>query len=420
MAERIVFGPWSGGVTGNSAVVKVAVENNSSVSLLYSDKLAADGNLVNPQSVTPSNTSVSEMTLLTFNIDNLIPNTEYHYVLKIDENLEKKKQGKFKTFPIKDQAASFMFVCAGDAGTGSRHEVFESILKEKPLFFFHLGDLHYEDINENKPKLYRAAYKKVLNSKTQEALYRNVAIAYTWDDHDFSHNNASSTAPGRLAARLTYQECVPHYPLVAKNPSISSNQNIPIYQAFTVGRVRFLLTDSRSEKTPSDHDDDQHKTVLGKDQKEWLKKELLDGKDVYKLVVWVNSIPWIGTKESGSDRWFGYTTERKEIANFIKENHISNLCMISADAHMLAIDDGRNSGYASGGGGGFPVFHAASLDRGPSIKGGPYSHGAIQDKGQYGIFKVEDTGEDTIKVFWEGKHYEDGKKISFSFTSPRP
>lgn len=420
MSSKIIFGPWSGGVTDNSALVKVAVVNGSNVTLLYSEQLDGSKNLVNPKIITPIHLSVSEMTVIAFAIEDLNAATTYHYALKVDENLEKSKQGKFKTFPVKDKPASFMFVCAGDARTGSEHKVFETVLKEDPLFFFHLGDLHYEDIHEDKLFLYREAYKKVLNSKTQEPFYRNIAIAYTWDDHDFDRNDAASTAPGRLAARLTYQECVPHYPLVARNPSSSNHQNIPIYQAFTVGRVRFLLTDSRSEKTPHEHEDDENKTVLGREQKEWLKGELLAGRDSYKLVVWVNSIPWIGGKEEASDRWFGYTTERRELASFIKENGINNLCMISADAHMLAIDDGRNSGYAPGGGGGFPIFHAASLDSGPSIKGGPYSHGAIQGRGQYGIFRVEDEGGNNVKIIWEGKHYEDGVLLRFSFTSPRP
>ena len=69
------------------------------------------------------------------------------------------------------------------------------------------------------------------------------------------------------------------------------------------------------------------------------------------------------------------TNERRELADFIKDNHIVNLCQISGDAHMIAIDDGSNSDYATDGGACIPVFWAGPLDRTPSPKGGPYTHG---------------------------------------------
>lgn len=87
--------------------------------------------------------------------------------------------------------------------------------------------------------------------------------------------------------------------------------------------------------------------MLGTVQKDWFKQELLEAKSSHSLIVWVNSLPWIGV--TGDDGWYLYTNERREIANFIKNYDIKNLCMISGDAHMLAIDDGTNSDYTTGG-----------------------------------------------------------------------
>ncbi len=42
--------------------------------------------------------------------------------------------------------------------------------------------------------------------------------------------------------RQAYREVVPHYPLVHAGDG-------PINQAFTIGRVRFVLTDNRSERS---------------------------------------------------------------------------------------------------------------------------------------------------------------------------
>lgn len=405
---NLLFGPWSGGVTDTSAIVKAAVANNLPVQLAVDTNPDFDHATLHA----PDGMSMSEMTVVRFSLSNLQPNRQYHYALQINGALDLDKRGRLRTFPPADAPASFMFVCAGDAETGSKHPVFSEIAGLDPLFFLHLGDMNYANPHSTALKTYRKIYQKVLNSPTQSLLYRNVPLAYTWDDHDFDSNDSNTTAPGRRAARLTYQECVPHYPLVA------GQGDVPIYQAFTVGRVRFLLTDSRSERTPASAEDDAEKTVLGPLQKAWLLQELKEGKDKYPLIVWINSIPWIGKKKTGADRWFGFTTERDEIGGVIEDNQIRNVCMLSADAHMLAIDDGTNN-QPPYGRGGFPVFHAAPLESTRSVKGGPFTLGPfLDDEGQFGIVRIEDEGGPQVRVTLVGMNMQQ-EILRYSFMSPR-
>ncbi|NJN83290.1 MAG: DNRLRE domain-containing protein [Caldilineaceae bacterium] len=108
-----------------------------------------------------------------------------------------------------------------------------------------------------------------------------------------------------------------------------------------------------------------------------------------------------------ADDWGGYAVERAEIAQFIQDNGINNLVMLAGDAHMVAGDDGRNNRYVSDGAPLFPVFHAAPLHRGGSIKGGPYELGSFVnptvDDGQFGVVTVEDAGWDEICVEFSGQ-----------------
>ena len=418
MADEIIFGPWIGGVTSTEATIKAGVANGVTAQLV----LSQNSSLSSPLQFSPTTISATaEMTVVAFALSGLQPGQQFHYALQINGSIATERQGRFRTFPIEGNQASFTFACAGDAKGGelfssfSNHRVFDLIRAENPLFFIHLGDLHYDNIDSTKIADHVDGYRGVLNEQRQALLYRNVPLAYIWDDHDFCGNASDGESNGRKAARLAYQRAVPHYPLV------EGEGDVAIYQAFTVGRVRFLLTDTRSERTPRKDPDSEAKSILGARQKQWLKDKLREGRDLFRLQVWVNSVPWIGdpqVEDDDTDAWFSYPTERTEIGSFIEGNGINNILMLCADAHMIAIDDGSNNRLATGKGG-FPILHAAPLDRPNSKKGGPFSHSTFDDhKGQYGIITIDDAGEETVQVTIRGKHESD-TLVTFSFDSPQ-
>src|SRR5204863_5727021 len=134
--------------------------------------------------------------------------------------------------------------------------------------------------------------------------------------------------------------------------------DVPIYQTFTVGRVKFILTDLRSERDQVRKPDGPDKSMLGATQKAWFKKELLSAKGKYPLIFWVSTVPWIGNAgvnyypihgsvvgyihhrnawqfkrdpataeedrevKSNDDFWGAFAYERREVANFIRDNRI--------------------------------------------------------------------------------------------------
>jgi hypothetical protein len=147
--------------------------------------------------------------------------------------------GQCRTF--KSGAFSHKIVTASCAFTGSNKAIFDEMRGEAADIFVHMGDLHYEDNNENVTAMQFAAYQHVFSNSRQAALFRSSASAYMWDDHDFGANNADGFTPSRMASRTTYDSTVPHYPLRTTQVGVG-----PIYQAFTVGRVRYIVTDLRS------------------------------------------------------------------------------------------------------------------------------------------------------------------------------
>lgn len=362
---------------------------------------------------------------------NLLPDTKYFYgIIEIDDKIEseigKKQQenptdrenekiflqkhvikkdehyGSFRTpSPIK-QKMNFTIAVAGCSRTESHSRFYRQIydfddsdiedVTRKPLLFLHLGDFHYEDISKDDMPLRISAIDKVLQNRNQRYLYANVPLVYIWDDHDWLGNNAYGFSKGvssRETALESYQIAFPHYePLPAAvtkafsetiNISITKNEEhaylyprstaVPPYQSFTIGTVRFIMTDLRSTSSETEAYSDE--------QRQWFFEEMSNSHK-YDYVVWMNTKPWIGGYEEG-DRWFNYPEERKLLSDHI-HNVVTkkNLIVLSADAHMLAFDDGRNTYYGSSEEqGSFPLLHSGPLHNFGSIKGGPYSHGCF-------------------------------------------
>ena len=614
-------GPWSGGVTDTSAIIKAKLPRDGLSARLLVSKNPL---LTSAKKLSAIISETNRYNLVAFSVRNLEPDTQYYYALEVDGFVARGKRGEFRTFP-KPGPASFKIAFASCGRTASTRDVFDRIREQHPLFYMNMGDFHYLDINSDRPALFRAAYDTVLASPQQADLYRAVPFVYMWDDHDYGGNNATRKAKSHQAARKTYDEYVPHYPFA--DPLLAA----PISQSFTVGRVKFILTDLRSDRDDPNDKDDARKSMLGDRQKEWFKQELLAANGKYPLICWMSSVPWIGNKgtapyagvlanqfgwihhtkvstnaattnlavnlpenspddpeatagatnrvlvwqsslfpnntsgnavdgntrsfshtadtansywmadlgqatrldrieivnridccadrlaglvvrffdaasnslssvvipdtaaggifehqlepgtqvrwirvglengqrngggnfyvtlaevrafagetdllasaigltlpgeknnpqygptlkDSDRDDWSAFTTERREIADFIKSNHISGVCILHGDSHMLAADDGRNSDYATGGGARLPVMCAGPLDQNPSLKGGPYSQGVyrVRDKegeSGFGLLTVTDEG-DSIKVSFSGRNNKNEEKISLKFSVP--
>lgn len=330
-----------------------------------------------------------------FAVTGLIPDTTYFYGISDDSVLDEGNISETKTYPPAGLPASFSFAassCAGhyndtkkiDGGTAfwppdkgmtavSNSPVFEYIRASNPSLFIHMGDLHYRDITENSPVPYRQAFDDVLSAPYQAALYRDVPLAYVWDDHDYGSNDSSSTNPAKESAAKVYRERVPHYPL-------SKTNSIGVWQSWAIGRVRFIMTDNRSQSTPSSTPEGEDKWYLGPEQEAWLKAEMLAAKE--PLIVLAFPSPWHANDN--------YTTERLRLGKFIDDNGFSErMIIISGDWHGMGMDSGVNNKF-----GNCPVIQVSPLDSAPSSTdfAEKFNHGTNRARGQWGLFEIEDDG----------------------------
>ena len=391
---------WSGGVTSTSAVVTAKVGTSAGHVTLQ---------------VSPAAEVATERIgdVVRFGLTNLGPGTRVDYAVLVDGADDGSGRGAFRTVPV--GAASFTVAFSSCARTGSNGAVFDAIRSEDPLMYLNLGDLYYADISGPDAQRFTRAFDRVLTRPAQANLYRSTSTTYVWDDHDFGSNDADGTSRSAPAAHAVYRRIVPHHAMALSGPQA------PLARAFTAGRVRFIVTDTRSARSPSDQPDDPTKSMLGAAQRAWFEAEVLAARGRFPVIVWVNPDPWIGAPRDGADGWAGYATERRELARFIADNAITGLVMLSGDTHAVALDDGAHTGYAGDGRPGFPLLHAGALDRAPQHGGGPYSHGEFLGGGQYGTLRVEDDGGATVAVTLRGHDWRGAELTSLrvQFAAPR-
>jgi hypothetical protein len=404
-APTVLHWAWLGQTTPTSATVSAHVDADEpvDVQLVLVDP-GNPGSVLATSPVVEANAANGWTVKLT--ATGLTADTAYGWACLVGGDLDLAHTGSVRTFPA--GPASFSFVlgsCTEDNPTldvgPSDHPVWLQMLTaHQPRFFLQMGDFHYWNVNTTDPADHREPWDRLLASAHIGSAVRNVPTFHTWDDHDYLGDNFGSNGNGRTAARANWRAIAPGYDL--EHPT----GNQPIHYAFTCGRVRVLVPDTRSDRKffgyildPNDPDD---ATILGATGRQWLLDELTaaDTDPDIALVVVQLGVPWIHDAEA-SDTWGGYPGERQLIADHIEGLSVQVLG-VAGDMHAAAIDTGGNNEW-----GGFPFLHAAPLwYKGRSFKGGPYSYGpyglttgeGANTTGQFGLMTVDDDGGDLIGV----------------------
>lgn len=396
---------WVGNVSATGATVKVRSADATAVTLRY----ATNSGLTGYATVTGSEGSDE---VWTCTLTGLTAATQYYFGFSGSS-----VTGQFRTFPTEGSVYSFVMAaasCSGDAPqyAGSTSNVsntpaYDRIREHDPLFFLHMGDLHYRNLNTSNVASYRTAYQNVLACARFETLVRQVPTAYMWDDHDYGPNDSGGSYANKATARQAYTEYVPHWPLTGSGA---------IYQTFVVGRVRFIMLDCRYERSSNSATDNSSKTRLGTVQKQWL-KDTLDAATEPVIVLDVQS--WIGNTTSFPDGWESFSTERTELFDFFVANgHLDRLFLIGGDIHELIKDDGTNTNFETGAStAGPPYAGFAPLDATFNDFSATAQNRYQVRRQQYGTLEFTDSGSDiTVTARGYALSASPGSTSSLQFT----
>lgn len=314
-------------------------------------------------------------------VTGLSSSTEYWYGVEMTDaasgTTTTASQGSPKTLPTVGAAASFGFGFGSCAANGSTATAsFTRISARDPLLFFHTGDFHYADRTDSTQANHRADLEGQISANSGLRTLLAAVPTYSMaSDHD--SGGGDNALPGAYTApnRAARKQVMPY-------PTLSDSN--ALYYSFVVGRVRFIVTDQRYVRTAAPSG-----SILGATQKQWLKDRLSDAEPVK---VWVtDSVFNTSETPAGEDKWHDYPAEHDEIGDYIRDDAVGLVVILSGDQHAVAADDGSGNVW------GIPSWCAAPFDRTASHKGGPWSEGLYPATegavvNQYGWVAVTDTG----------------------------
>jgi len=330
----LVHGPMLGNLTSQSATFWCRTDGERNVEIEVSrtktfKKKRSGQNISSKQ---------KEYTT-TITIDGLKAATLFFYRVKVDGQLMG-DINSFTTFPKKGKGAQFSIAFGGGAGfIPWHHRLWSTIRSHQPDALFLQGDNVYIDYPE-RPEIQQYCYYR----RQSEPYFRNL-VSHTptfaiWDDHDFGDNDDYGTPDPDFPAWK------PKVLKVFKNqwvdPCYGGRQNIPgVFFSHSIGDVDFFFLDGRYYRQPSEVGAKHERplSMLGKAQKQWLKDQLLQSKATFKVII--SPVPWaFDAKPAMSgriDTWGGYREERTEIFDFLADNEIEGVFLLSSDRHRSDI-----------------------------------------------------------------------------------
>lgn len=395
VGQNISHGPVIGAVTDSSARMFLRSTVPNSYITLH---VAAD-TLYNSVQIFLGRPIVQKDSSIIIDIDRLRPNTKYYYRLFVGQQLDT-VNGWFRTFPAIGQKGDYTFV-TGSCQETENMKVFDVMPLHNPYFLMHTGDYTYPDyqIAPDYSSTWDGmalSYRKRYDEKEMKYMLRTIPIDYVYDDNDYvggsggrycKNDMHSYKENGRTVNKMVapefpalwrrntikgYDELFPHYPLVDTSEGI--------YHSFKFGNAEFFVIDRNSAKDRPNMDGfvwnekkkkwqwdpPQGYALFGKKQMDWLKKSLLESDADWKFIV--SGVPLNGACEKliragvkiqnmsmkgfygfhmawgFSQYWAGFPEERDDFMQFLEENAIKDVIVISGDTHHNVMDDGRNAG----------------------------------------------------------------------------
>lgn len=332
----VSHGPLVGHTTSTSARVWARADQSAVYQIVYSQ----NADLSYSETSSAVNFTAATDFTGTVDINGLTPNTTYYYSVALNGyTKDLPPYSSFTTFPMEGSPVDFSFAFGSssrDPLNGLLFTIFDAIAAKQPAFMLQQGDFVYADrISQSGPTSrggpaftlegYRDKYREFYENTPAKNLLRDISMYTQWDDHEIVNNwnGKQSTALYANGSQASAEYQYAAMPDVG----VDFDGDRRRYYSFSYGDVEFFILDNRSFRNISA----LPPTMLGAEQKQWLKDALSSSTAKIKIVS--SSVYFNDFSTTGDDSWVGYTAERDEIFDYIGDNDISSVVLLSGDQH---------------------------------------------------------------------------------------
>ncbi len=274
-------------------------------------------------------TSASDDYTTVVTIPGLKPNTKYYYKVSVNQ-VDAGPTWSLKTLEKESLSGKFAIGFGGCSAYNPEFErIWDTIATHPMKAFLTLGDNVYAN-HHTLPQVNRFCYYQRQSRPEFQRLTARIPYIGIWDDHDFGENDSYGgpemyEPAWKVDILKVFQENF-------ANPYYATDDVPGVWFDYKIGDVQFFMLDGRYYRQPSD---DGSTSMLGPVQLQWLKDELLKSTATFKVIV--SPVNWSddskGLMEGRIDTWEGYKKEREDIFDFLTENEITGIFLLSADRH---------------------------------------------------------------------------------------
>ena len=317
---RALQGPMVGAPSATSISVWVRASGAFGVQL----EVAADRAFTSPRQSALVSADAANDFCVVARVEGLEPATSYFYRFRFDGVVDRYQPLPYqtRTAPAGDANFRVAFGSCARLQIDTEQRIFSVVQALQPDLMMFLGDNIYADTDA--PEAIADLYRRQREIERLKPVIRSTPSLAIWDDHDFGVNDSDRTYVLREQSLALFKR-------YWANPSYGLRATPGIFAKYEYGGVDFFLLDGRFYRDPADGPDGPGKTMLGAEQKRWLKDELRASRTPFKVLV---SGGGFSQAERGGDSWAVFQHERNELFDFIRDNNITGVFGISGDSHM--------------------------------------------------------------------------------------
>ena len=268
-------------------------------------------------------------------IAGLEPATEYAARFTLDGTpLPVEPPVVFRTFPRPATSARIRiaFVSCARVTWDSIQPAWSAVAADEPDAIVWLGDNGYlEHADSIRPADYASAeriefrYREMRGLPSVQPVLRSMANYAIWDDRDYGDSDSDRTNPLRTEVAGIFER-------YWANPSYGQAPELDgIYSSFRIGDAEVFLLDDRYWRDPDTLPDTPAKTVLGAEQKTWLKEALARSDARLKVVAIGHQVL---VDYHGWESYAMFAHERAELVAWIRERRIEGVVIVNGDRHL--------------------------------------------------------------------------------------